>query len=200
MSFSIQLLKHGSDGAPTGLKHTAMTQKMEDVARELNLSKFLDEDCLHDVEDGIRAVDAVEGGWEFLRGYEVHPMKGFMFADPEPTLDEIGRNLHKGHSGASYGRTMRCLQTIAKYGMRYFRISVGWNMSWDLPPSGAHFLYSDGRAAEHYRNRLSYMSAEDLEKYEILLPEKLLRFYPEDAQQERRDELMRDFQTAKSTL
>lgn len=173
---------------------------MEDVARELNLSKFLDEYNCHDVEDGIRAVDAVEGGWEFLRGYEVHPMKGFMFADPEPTLEEIGSKLHKGHSGASYGGTMRSLQYIAKYGVREYRLAKGWNTSWDIPPSGAHFLYSDGRAAEQYRNRLSYMSAEDLEKYEVLLPEKLLKFYPEDAQQERRDELMRDFQTAKSTL
>lgn len=173
---------------------------MEDVARELNLSKFLDEYNLHDIEDGIRAVDAVEGGWEFLRGYEVHPMKGFMFADPEPTLNEIISKLHRGHSGASYGRIMMHLHLIAKRGMREYRLSAGWNASWDIPPSGAHFLYSDGRAAEHYRNRLSCMSAEDLEKYEILLPEKLLKFYPDDAQQERRDELMRDFQTAKSTL
>jgi hypothetical protein len=176
------------------------TQKFEDVARELNLSKFLDEYNLHDIEDGIRAVDAVEGGWEFLRGYEVHPMKGFMFADPNPTLEEIGSKLHNGHSGASYGGTMRTLHFIAKYGVREYRLTAGWSASWDIPPSGAHFLYSDGRAAEHYRNILSYMSAEDLEKYEILLPEKLLKFYPDDAQQERRDELMREFQTAKSTL
>ena len=177
-----------------------MTQKMQDVARELNLSKFLDEYKSHDIEDGIRAVDAVEGGWEFLRGYEVHPMKGFMFADPEPILTEIGNNLHKGHSGASYGGTMRSLHYIAKYGLREYRLTTGWNTSWDMPPSGAHFLYSDGRAAEHYRNSLSYMSAEDLEKYEILLPEKLLKFYPDDAQQERRDELMGEFQSAKSKL
>jgi hypothetical protein len=44
------------------------------------------------------------------------------------------------------------------------------------------------------------MRAEDLENYEILLPEKLLKLYPEDTQQEKRDELMREFQTAKSTL
>jgi hypothetical protein len=69
-----------------------------------------------------------------------------------------------------------------------------------MPPGGAHFLYSDGRAREHYRKKLSYISAEDLEKYEILLPEKLLKFYPEDTQQETRDELMREFQTTKSTL
>jgi hypothetical protein len=176
------------------------SQKMEDVARELNLSKFIGEYDRMDIEDGIRAVDAVEGGWEFLRGYEVHPMKGFMFADPEPTLSEIGSKLHTGHSGATYGQTMRTLQFIAKYGVREYRLAAGWSTSWDIPPSGAHFLYSDGRAAENYRNRLSYMSAEHLEIYEILLPEKLLKFYPEDSQQERRDELMRDFQSAKSTL
>ena len=154
----------------------------------------------HGVEDGIRAVDAVEGGWEFLREYEVDPRKGFMFAEPEPTLNEIGNKLHKGHSGWSYGRTMRCLHAIAKYGMRYFRLSEGWSASWDLPPSGAHFLYSDGRAAVHYRNRLSYMSAEDLGRYETLLPEKLLQLYPADTEQEKRDELMREFQNAKASL
>jgi hypothetical protein len=176
------------------------TQKFEDVARELNLYKFLGDYSRADIEDGIRAVDAVEGGWEFLRGYEVDPMKGFMFADPHPTLTEIGSKLHTGHSGASYGQTMRCLHFIAKYGVREYRLSAGWSTSWDLPPGGAHFLYSDGRAAEHYRNRLSYMRPEDLENYEILLPEKLLKFYPADTQQEKRDELMREFQSAKSTL
>jgi len=174
--------------------------KVEEVARELNLSKFIGDYEREEVEDGIRAVDAVEGGWEFLRGYYVDPMKGFMFADPEPTLTEIGSKLHTGHSGASYGKTMRTLHFIAKYGVREYRLSAGWSTSWDLPPGGAHFLYSDGRAAEHYRNKLSYMSAEDLEKYEFLLPEKLLKLYPADTQQERRDELMREFQTAKSRL
>ena len=177
-----------------------MPQKMEDVARELNLSKFICDYDRMDIEDGIRAVDAVEGGWEFLRDYEVHPMKGFMFADPEPTLTEIGSKLHLGHSGASYGKTMRTLQFIAKYGLREYRLTAGWSTSWDMPPSGAHFLYSDGRAREHYRNKLSYMSPEDLEKYEFLLPEKLLKFYPEDSQQAKRDELVREFQSAKSML
>ena len=173
---------------------------MEDVARELNLSRFIHEYERADIEDGIRAVDAVEGGWEFLRAYEVHPMKGFMFADPEPTLSEIGSKLHTGHSGSTYGKTMRILQFIAKYGVREYRLATGWSTSWDMPPGGAHFLYSDGRAREHYRNKLSYMSPEDLEKYEFLLPEKLLKFYPEDSQQAKRDELMGEFQSAKSTL
>jgi len=177
-----------------------MTAKVEEVAHELNLSKFVDDYERPDIEDGIRAVDAVEGGWEFLRGYEVHPKKGFMFADPEPMLTAIGNKLHVAHSGASYGRTMRSLQFIAKYGVREYRLSTGWNPSWNMPPGGAHFLYSDGRAAEHYRNKLSCMSAKDLEKYEFLLPEKLLKFYPADRQQEKRDELMREFQTAKSRL
>jgi len=175
-------------------------QKFEDVARELNLSEFLGEYERGEIEDGIRAVDAVEGGWEFLREYEVHPMKGFMFADPQPILDQIGTKMCVGHSGASYGRTMRSLQFIAKYGVREYRVAAGWSTSWDLPPGGAHFLYSDGRAREHYRNKLAYLTPEELKRYETLLPEKLLKFYPEDTQQEKRDELMREFQTAKSSL
>jgi hypothetical protein len=127
-------------------------------------------------------------------------MKGFMFADPQPILDEIGTKMCAGHSGASYGRTMRSLQFIAKYGVREYRLSAGWNPSWDMPPNGAHFLYSDGRAREHYRNRLSYLSAEELKRYELLLPEKLLKLYPADTEQENRDKLMREFHTAKSTL
>ena len=182
------------------VKYTGMAQKFEEVARELNLSEFLSEYERGEIEDGIRAVDAVEGGWEFLREYEVHPMKGFMFADPQPILDQIGTKMCVGHSGASYGKTMRTLQYIAKYGVREYRLSAGWSTSWDIPPNGAHFLYSDGRAREQYRNKLSYMSPEDLEKYEFLLPEKLLKFYPEDSQQAKRDELVREFQSAKSML
>jgi hypothetical protein len=174
--------------------------KFEEVARELDLYEFIGEYERAEIEDGIRAVDAVEGGWEFLRDYEVHPMKGFMFADPQPVLDQIGSKMRAGHSGSSYAKTMRCLQFIAKYGVREYRLATGWSTSWDMPPSGAHFLYSDGRAAEQYRNKLTYLTPEELKRYETLLPEKLLKLYPSDTQQDKRDELMRQFQTAKSAL
>jgi len=71
------------------------------------------------IESGFQAVESVEGGWEHLRTYEPPEDKGFMFSRPPPKGQEIeDAVLHRygGHSGASYGCTMRVLQYIAKVG------------------------------------------------------------------------------------
>lgn len=71
------------------------------------------------IESGFQAVESVEGGWEFLRTYEPPEDKGFMFSRPPPKGQEIeDAVLHRygGHSGASYGCTMRVLQYIAREG------------------------------------------------------------------------------------
>jgi hypothetical protein len=71
------------------------------------------------IESGFQAVSSVEGGWEFLSTYEPPANQGFMFSTPPPKMAEIDNavnRLYGGHSGASYGITMRVLQYIAKYG------------------------------------------------------------------------------------
>jgi len=62
---------------------------------------------------GYRAVAQAEG-WSFLKTYV--PDQGFMFGKTPPKLEEINKKineLYPGHSGSSYGWTMRHMQSIA---------------------------------------------------------------------------------------
>lgn len=71
------------------------------------------------IQSGFQAVESVDGGWEFLRTYEPPQDKGFMFTLPTGKMLDINaaiENRYPGHSGASYGCTMRALQYIAKVG------------------------------------------------------------------------------------
>ena len=70
------------------------------------------------IESAFQAVSSVEGGWEFLKTYEPGE-GGFMFSSPPPKMKEINDAVNKryeGHSGASYGGTMRVIQYIAQKG------------------------------------------------------------------------------------
>ena len=71
------------------------------------------------IQSGFEAVESVEGGWDFLRTYEPPKDQGFMFSLPTGKrleIDEAISNRYGGHSGASYGETMRHLEYIAKRG------------------------------------------------------------------------------------
>jgi hypothetical protein len=75
------------------------------------------------IQSGFEAVQSVEGGWEFLKTYDPPADQGFMFSAPPPKQQEIDEEISKrygGHSGASYGCTMRVLQSIAKYGWAHY--------------------------------------------------------------------------------
>ena len=50
--------------------------------------------------------------WKFMKDYNP---SSFMLAQ-HPDLDEINRNITYGHSGSTYGATMRHMQQIAKQG------------------------------------------------------------------------------------
>jgi hypothetical protein len=70
------------------------------------------------IESAFKAVDSVEGGWTFLSTYDPGE-GGFMFASRPSKMTEIDdavNNLYGGHSGASYGMTMRVIQYIARHG------------------------------------------------------------------------------------
>jgi hypothetical protein len=63
--------------------------------------------------------------WNWLRNYEVDRNRGFMFTRDVPELDRISEEMAKdpvndGHSGASYGCTMRSMEYIAKNGYDNF--------------------------------------------------------------------------------
>jgi hypothetical protein len=70
------------------------------------------------IDSAFKAVESVEGGWAYLSSYEPGT-GGFMLSTPPPKMKEIDDAVIKGyggHSGASYGMTMRVIQYIAKYG------------------------------------------------------------------------------------
>jgi hypothetical protein len=71
------------------------------------------------IRAGFEAVESVDGGWEFLRSYTPPADQGFMFSLPTGKrldIDDAIQNRYGGHSGASYGCTMRVLESIAKEG------------------------------------------------------------------------------------
>jgi hypothetical protein len=72
------------------------------------------------VEDAYKAVSAVDGGWAFLKEFVPEEGRGFMFSR-HPMLDQINARLDDGHSGASYGWTMRQMEYIAKHGLEAFQ-------------------------------------------------------------------------------
>jgi len=70
------------------------------------------------VESAYKAVSLAEG-WDFLKTYKPEAGKGFMFSNPPPKLQQINikiGELYDGHSGSSYGWTMRQIEDIAKNG------------------------------------------------------------------------------------
>jgi len=76
---------------------------------------------------GLAAVKSVEGGWEFLTTYAPPDGQGFMFSPSEGKRKEIDDAValaYPGHSGASYGMTMRNLEFIAKHGWEAYARGV----------------------------------------------------------------------------
>jgi hypothetical protein len=72
------------------------------------------------LEDAFAAMGRVEGSWEYLARPEVPDKEtGFMFTRDE-MVNKIGNEIDKagriGHSGSSYGWTMRQMEYIAKNG------------------------------------------------------------------------------------
>jgi hypothetical protein len=69
-----------------------------------------DAEMLADADNAITECDL----WEWLKNYEPEGGKGFMFSQ-HPNLTRINTAMkYGGHSGASYGWTMRTMEQIAK--------------------------------------------------------------------------------------
>lgn len=67
-------------------------------------------------ESNILKDRGITDAWEYMSRYTPPTEKGFMFSD-DTIMNEIGRNMKIGHSGTSYGHTMRQLEFIAKNGL-----------------------------------------------------------------------------------
>jgi hypothetical protein len=83
------------------------TLKIDDMEKEM-------------LESAFNAISSVEGGWEFLKDYSPPENEGFMFVRSRPSMLEAIEvalvNAYGGHSGSSYGWTMRNMEAIAKKG------------------------------------------------------------------------------------
>jgi hypothetical protein len=82
--------------------------------------------------DAFKAVDSTRGGWAILKQPDVPGPNGFMFSefkDPlvRDTMETINKKMDGGHSGASYGWTMRNMESIAKKGWEVYMLE--WRLS-----------------------------------------------------------------------
>ena len=64
--------------------------------------------------------------WNWLRNFTPEKGNGFMFTRDVPELDRLNEEMYKdpvssGHSGSSYGITMRNMEYIAKNGYNAFK-------------------------------------------------------------------------------
>lgn len=71
---------------------------------------------LHDADTAITEC----GLWEWLSTYNPPSGKGFMFSEHE-NLTKLDKAMkYEGHSGSSYGWTMRVMQRVARLGWAAF--------------------------------------------------------------------------------
>lgn len=69
-------------------------------------------EMIQDAYDTIKRL----GLWEWFKEFEPHPNEGFMFS-ADINLAMIGNEMvYQGHSGASFGITMRIVHDIARHG------------------------------------------------------------------------------------
>lgn len=82
------------------------------------------QDTRNMIENGYQSINCLEL-WNFLSTFEPEEGKGFMFSDCEE-INKICQKMEElpnppGHSGASFGVTMRHLQFIAKNGLDNYK-------------------------------------------------------------------------------
>ena len=82
------------------------------------------------IQNGYRTISQLEL-WDWLRNYEPEPGRGFMFSS-SPNVDRIMHHMESqpdapGHSGSSFGYTMRNLEYIAKHGMDKYKQQIEQN-------------------------------------------------------------------------
>jgi hypothetical protein len=110
------------------------------------------------------AISSVEGGWEFLKEYSPPENEGFMFVrNPPETLKYISAAVsdgYPGHSGASYGWTMRHMEALAKRGWDK------WATTWkSLPDKGTRLkkkLEELQTEKSHIEKELAQLATTDL--------------------------------------
>jgi hypothetical protein len=88
-----------------------------------NYSELFEKNDAMMLEDADKAITEC-GLWDWLRDYNPEDGKGFMFSE-HPNLDRINNAMkYGGHSGSSYGWTMRNMEYIAKHGWTLFEFKL----------------------------------------------------------------------------
>jgi len=95
---------------------------------EFDLSFMKDDWSESMIRDGMKAIIKTEDSlkidvWKFLSEYSPPEGQGFMFCNND-IVSKIGNYMETGHSGTSYGWTMRNLEFIAKHGINEFRLKM----------------------------------------------------------------------------
>ena len=72
------------------------------------------------LEDAFQAMESVEGSWEYIARPDIPGKEGGFMFSKDPFIETISSHVDKagliGHSGSSYGWTMRQIESIAKNG------------------------------------------------------------------------------------
>lgn len=74
------------------------------------------------LEDGYKTITDLEL-WDWMKSYTPDEDKGFMFSN-HAHINKIGNAMKTGHSGSSFGWTMRNMEAIAKDGWEEY--VKGW--------------------------------------------------------------------------
>jgi hypothetical protein len=89
---------------------------------QIDMNKYgcNDDWCNEMIKDGIISVIKASNElgiemWAYMSEYSAPANQGFMFSD-DVKISIIGQKMQIGHSGTSYGWTMRYLERLAKYG------------------------------------------------------------------------------------
>ncbi len=98
---------------------SSSTTSMNMIPRGDFASLGLDEHSVTMLSRAYNFVNETPGGWEVLAQPDIPGANGFMFST-DNRLNELSRKIgddnEMGHSGASYGWTMRNMESIAKKG------------------------------------------------------------------------------------
>jgi len=94
---------------------------MSHLLQQSDFLKIKDENTRFMLENAYNAITVAEG-WDFMKNFDDND-NGFMFSN-SPMVGKIMKKMEElgyyGHSGSSFGWTMRNMEFLAKYGRHQF--------------------------------------------------------------------------------
>jgi hypothetical protein len=84
-----------------------------------NYSFIKDKLIRYYIIDALAAIQNIDGAWEYLKNYNPED-KGYSFAN-HPIINKISTKMDCGHSGVSFGMTIRYVKYIIDLGYEGFK-------------------------------------------------------------------------------